>query len=273
MWIDGPEGAMYWKHAMARTESDDFVDWSAPQLLCTPDDEDPSHVEFHTTPVFYHEGVYGCLNQILDRSTGGGVIDIELMLSRDGLAWQRPFRQESFLRRNADDSFDSGSLFTNSTPVMLAKEMRFYYGAYSQGATSANNYTHASGIGLAVLPRDRLAGIGPADSSDQMTLGDAVEGVGQVTLRPVDLASCAAVVVNADATAGSVRVEILDAQGRRLRGFTRGDALPLEGDALDHVARWRGKTLADLPEGPHLLRLHLTEAVVYAVSLPAITEA
>jgi len=192
---------------------------------------------------------------------------------RDGLAWHRPFRQEFFLRRNADDSFDSGSLFTNSTPVMHDDEMRFYYGAYSQGATSANDYTHASGIGLAVLPRDRIAGIAPADSSDQTTLGDAVEGVGQVTLRPVDLSSCAAVVVNADATAGSVRVEILDAQGRRLRGFARDDALPLEDDALDHVARWREKTVADLPEGPHLLRLHLTEAVVYAVSLPAITEA
>ena len=79
MWIDGPDGGMFWKHAMGRTQSRDFVGWSSPEIVCTPDDDDPPHVEFHTTPVFYYKGVYWCLNQILNRAEGGGMIDIELM--------------------------------------------------------------------------------------------------------------------------------------------------------------------------------------------------
>ena len=54
-WIDGPDGGMYWKHGMGRAESKDFVNWTTPQLLCVPDELDPSHVEFRTSPVFFIE--------------------------------------------------------------------------------------------------------------------------------------------------------------------------------------------------------------------------
>ena len=267
MWIDGPEGRMYWKHAMGRTESQDFLEWSTPQLICAPDEQDVPEVEFHTTPVFYHRGVYGCLNQILDRGTGGGVIDIELMLSRDGIVWERPFRQDLFLRRSDGNAFDGGSIFTNSTPVLVDDEMRFYYGAYSQGATSADDRTHDSGIGLATVPRDRLAGIAAVETSAQTTLGGELQGVGQVTIRPLDLSSSTELVLNADARDGSIRVEVLDAQGRRLRGFTKQDVVPLQGDSLNHHVTWQGRTLADLPAGDILLRIHLENAVVYALSM------
>ena len=63
------------------------------------------------------------------------------MLSRDGIGWERPFRAPFFLARSSVPSFDSGSIFTNSTPVILDDEIRFYYGAYSQGATGADDRT------------------------------------------------------------------------------------------------------------------------------------
>ena len=116
MWIDGPAGGMYWKHAMGRIESQDFIRWTNAELVLTPDDQDPSSSEFHTTPVFYYGSRYFCLNQILNRSIGGGVIDIELMVSRDGYDWERPFRKEFFLPRGQIGQFDSGSIFTNSRP-------------------------------------------------------------------------------------------------------------------------------------------------------------
>ena len=82
MWIDAPDGGMYWKHGMGRTTSKNFIDWSKPELICVPDEFDPPHLEFHTTPVFFYQDVYFCLNQILNRAEGGGVIDIELGISR-----------------------------------------------------------------------------------------------------------------------------------------------------------------------------------------------
>jgi hypothetical protein len=268
MWIDGPAGDMAWKHALGRCESRDFIHWSRPQLIAAPDDRDPPHVEFHTSPVFYHAGVYFSLNQILDRAHGGGVINVELMTSRDGLKWERNFRDKPwFLPRNPKaGAFDSGCVFTNSTPVILDDEMRFYFGGYAGGATGAENLDRNSGIGVATLARDRFAGIRPVERSDQPTLKKPLEHVGQVTLKPIDLNTDDKITLNADATAGEVRVELLDESGRRLRGFSRDDAVPITGDKLRYPVVWTKSALRDLPRGKYMLRLHLSgNATVFAV--------
>ena len=67
MWIDGPSGGMGWKHGLGRTESKDFLHWSPPQLVLTPDDADSPELEFHTAPVFWHAGRYFALIQALNR--------------------------------------------------------------------------------------------------------------------------------------------------------------------------------------------------------------
>lgn len=264
MWIDGPDGGMFWKHAMGRIESRNFVDWSAPELVLAPDDDDPPHVEFHTSPVFYHAGRYFALKQILDRGTGGGTIDIELAVSRDGIAWERPFRRQPVLKRSEGDRFDSGSIFTNATPVILVDEIRFYYGAYSGGATSVDDRGHLSGVGFATIPRDRFAGVQPVARSDQATVNVPLEHVGQVTTKPVDLTGVEGIRLNADAAGGTVRVEILDPSGRRVRGFGREDAVTVRGDGLRHVVAWDGAAVLGL-DGPHLLRVHLERATLYAI--------
>jgi len=267
MWIDGPDGGMYWKHGMGRTESENFVDWKTPELLCVPDESDPAHVEFHTSPVFFYQDVYFCLNQILNRDVQGGVIDIELGISRDGINWHRPFRSHFFLSRSGHDQFDGGSIFTNSTPVILDDEIRFYYGGYSQGTTGADDYNHVSGVGLAVLQRDRFAGLTPVSLSDQSTLRKPLQNIGQITLKPIILATWDQIFLNADASCGTVWVELLDQYGRRVKGFSKAEAVPVQGDSLRHKIRWRDCKLTDLDGGAYLLRLHLDAATVYALTL------
>lgn len=267
MWIDGPDGGMGFKHGMGRTESRDFVHWSRPQLVLAPDDLDPPWVEFHTAPVFLYKDVYFSPIQVLDRAKGGGIIDIELAISRDGFRWERPFRRDFVLPRSAGNGFDSGSIFTNATPIVLDDEIRFYYGAYSQGATGGDDYNLGSGIGFASIPRDRFAGIRPVERSDQPTLKAPLEHRGQVTLEPLNLAGCTAINVNADARGGAVRVEILDIDGKRVRGFSRDDCAPATGDQLRHPVTWKDRRLSDLPPGQYMLRLHLERATVYAVYL------
>src|SRR5262249_4975482 len=126
VWIDGPDGRMFWKHAAGRTQSRDFIHWEEPQIVMTPDELDPAYVEFHTTPVFYRHGCYCAAPEILNRHERGGIMDVELAISRDGLHFDRPFRKPFWLARSAEGQFDSGSLFTNSTPIVLENEIRFY---------------------------------------------------------------------------------------------------------------------------------------------------
>jgi hypothetical protein len=255
IWIDGPDGHLFWKHAMGRTESKDFIHWSKPQLLLTPDEFDPPWVEFHHSPVFYYNNCYFALLQILHRAEGGGVIDVELAVSRDGLDWNRPFRKQLFFTRNSRPIFDSGSLFVNPMPVLLEDDFRFYYAGYSQGATGGNNLELISGIGLATMPRDRFAGLRPIDR------------IAQITLKPLSLTGCRSITINADATAGFVVAEILDAEGYRIHGFAETDATPVTGDSLRHPLRWRDKQVSELAPGQYMLRLHLENSEVFAVTV------
>ncbi|HZM05724.1 MAG TPA: hypothetical protein VFC44_22215 [Candidatus Saccharimonadales bacterium] len=267
MWIDGPDGNMYWKHAMGRIESADFIHWSKPQLILTPDDLDPPWVEFHTTPVFYYDDCYFAAIQILDRATRGGVVDVELATSRDGFHWERPFRHPFWLPRAPGHAFDSGSVFLAAQPIVIGSEIRFYYGAYSSGATSGDNYTFASGIGLATMRRDRFAGLQPLARSDQATLKHPLENVGQVTLKPIALDPSSSIELNADASAGEIRVEILGNDGKRVRDFSEDDAVPIHGDSLTHAVQWKSGGLSGLPAENYILRVHLTNATLYAVTV------
>jgi hypothetical protein len=267
MWIDGPDGGMYWKHAMGRIESKDFVHWSKPQLILTTDDADPPWVEFHTTPVFYYSECYFAAMQILDRATRGGVVDVELATSRDGFHWERPFRKPFWLARSMGHDFDSGSIFLAAQPIVLEKEIRFYYGAYGQGATGGTDYNFASGIGMAAMPRDRFAGLHPLARSDQPTLKQPLENVGQVTLKPIKLGRSSSLAVNANASAGEIRVEVLDGDGKRVRGFSYDEAIPIQGNSLKHAVQWKSGGLSGLPEQQYLLRIHLKNVTVYAITV------
>lgn len=271
-WIDGPDGTTYWKRAIARTESDDFLNWSSPQLMMAPDEFDgirPADypgtrrgVQLHGAPTFYYQGVYFALLQVADFETHG-LQPIELALSRDGLRWERPFRETPFLPTVVGAAgFDAARIFSSATPIMLDDEMRFYFGGAEnpwsfgkrESPWGSKKRLPKTGIGMATLPRDRFASVRP------------LEKIGQVTLRPRSLAGVHRITLNADASAGTIRVELLDARGFRIPGFTKTDSVPVAGDGLRHAIVWRTHDLAKLPLGDVMVRLHLDNAAVFAIT-------
>lgn len=276
-WTPFPDGGMTWKHGMSRMQSKDFIHWTKAQPVLTQNDRDPPHIEFHTSPVFMHNGMYFSLNQILDR--GMGTIDAEFMSSRDGFHWDRTFANTWVIPRGPVDKFDAGSIITSGTPVILDKEIRFYYGAYrgtAIGAVGLNRQQMGtgdfySGVGLAITPRDRFVAIGinPKSPVKGQKKGkpQLVNAIGNVTLKPLDLTGVKSITLNADASKGTVRLEVLNEDGYRLRGFTKDDAVPLAADEIAHPARWKDKQLADLPPGRYLLRVHLDKADLFALTL------
>jgi hypothetical protein len=243
MWMQGPDGGTHWKHGMGRIESRDFVHWSKPQFILGVSDNDPPQVEFHTSPVFLYNGQYFSLNQILNRSAG--VMDIELMTSRDGFAWDRPYAGVHFLERGKGAAFDAATLLTNGTPLLVGDEMWFYYGGYRGAAVGgvgldrqvigAKDYF--SGVGLAVMKKDRFVAIVPdpeislrnSRKVSRDTVGKEApkparpNTIGQVTLRPLDLTNVRRITINADATKGRIALEVLneDSTARRLNVHPR----------------------------------------------------
>jgi hypothetical protein len=277
MWTPFPDGGAAWKHGMGRTESKDFITWSKPELLLTVNDRDPPQAEFHTSPVFLHLGIYFSLNQMLVRALG--TIDAELMSSRDGFRWDRTFANTWVIPRGPEEKFDAGSIITNGSPVIMEREMMFYYAAYrgtAIGGVGLNRQVvgakdYFSGVGLAITPRDRLVAVGPDPATpvkeQKRGAPPLVNTIGNVTLRALDFGGVKALTINADAAKGAVRVEILDEDGYRLRGFTKDDAVPLTADGLALPVAWKQKSLGELPAGKYLVRVYLDRADLFAVTL------
>jgi hypothetical protein len=287
MWMQGPDGGTHWKHGMGRIESKDFIHWSKPQFILSVDDHDAPQLEFHTSPVFLHEGIYLSLNQILNRSAG--TMDIELMSSRDGFAWERRYRDTHFLERGKGAVFDAATLLTNGTPVRMGDEMWFYYGGYRGTAIGGvgldrqvvGSKDYHSGVGLAVMRRDRFVAVMPNLESrlrnslkvTRDTVGKEApkaampNTIGQVTLRSRDLSGFREITINADATKGKVHVEILNESGYRVRGLSKEEVTAITGDSLEAKVTWKDKTLGDLKPGNHMIRIHLDNAKLYAITL------
>ena len=120
-------------------------------------------------------------------------------------------------------------------------------------------------MGIAPDPRAALRNWNPNDPNRKPE--PPANQLGQITLKPRDLSGVKTVTLNADASRGTVRLEVLNDDGYRLRGFTKDDAIPMKTDDLAHEARWKDRRLSDLPPGRFMLRVHLDQAELFAITL------
>jgi hypothetical protein len=64
---------------------------------------------------------------------------------------------------------------------------------------------------------------------------------------------------------GASRVEVQDADGKAIPGFSLEDCTPITGDHVDHTVAWKGGTLASLPGKPVQLKFELQQADLFAL--------
>ena len=256
-WIDGPDGRRFWKRAVVRSTSKNFVQWTKPELVIAPDSQDTG--QLHGAPVFIRHDRYLALLQTLDFGgfdrSGTGNMPGELATSTDGIHWNRRFRNTSFLPVRGDAStFDAGCLWTNAMPIIEGQQFRFYYGAYPSWHADFN--AQQTGIGMASIVVDRFAGLRPHNVN------------ARITFHPMRFSGTETLTLNADAKAGSLQAELLDASGFRLAGFTRDDVVAVKKDGTELPVRWKRQQLSDLPNGVYQLRIHLTgSATLFAVTV------
>lgn len=186
-----------------------------------------------------------------DRHTG--ISDILLMSSRDGLhfkrwgeAWLRPGpQQERWVNRNNFVAW--GILETAATVAGVPNELSFYSmeGYYRGDSCQLRRYTlRLDGF---VSARAPLAG-------------------GELVTKPLRFSGQHLQINAATSAAGSVRVELQDAQGHPLPGFTLADADEFFGDEVAHTVTWQGRSdVSSLTGTPVRLRFVLADADLYAL--------
>ena len=224
-------------------ESHDFESWTPRVTIVEPDEHDPpqDHEFYGMSSMAYRGFRIGFLsifhtleegwiaaNQIEDwMPPWMNQMDIQLTYSADGRDWQRAGNREPILTCGPDGSFDSGCVYPCHAPIVVGDETWLYYGGSNKlhGEPPRDGAPIRRAIGLAKIRKDRF-----------VCLRARGEGVATTATLGVRLDKLR---INADATGGSLAVEVLDPFNRVIPGFSRDDCVPFDGDDTDHRVQWR----------------------------------
>jgi len=225
---------------VGRTESADFVQWTKAVEVLRGDGDN----QVYAMPVFRYADVYLGLAMVFRPQPNR--VHCELAWSPDTVTWHRidPGAPLVPLSEKPGD-YDWGCAYAAACPVFLEDEIRLYYGA----SNGTHNGWRDGFLCLATLRPDGFAGYEPQDKSRPAAIVTQPLVFSGPTLR-----------VTADAKGGSLRVAVLDADGRRL-----ATGLPITADVTDAAVAFEGGAdLAALRGGRARLRFELTGAKLYA---------
>ncbi len=253
--------------------SRDFQTWTEPELVFAPDAADDAwaaapqqRTEVYNMSVFPHAAGFIGLPTMFrvtaarrpkagltpGQSPDDGPIEVQLATSPDGRAWQRTEPRLNMIGCGAPGTFDGGAILgVSSTSVDVGDETWVYYTALTT--------THGG-----ALPAKRLS-IGRAEWRRHGFVSlDAGAAVGRIETKPVHCGA-AALILNADASRGQVRVALLEADGRPMPGCSLADCTPLTADATRWVVRWQNA--ANVPTNrPVRVVVELTNARLFSLA-------
>lgn len=242
------------RRAVGRIASNDIATWPDPQLVLAPDTFDDRwargirRTSFYGLSAFAYESMYLGFLWVFradDDSEGyfDGTVHLELVTSHDGMRW---FREEGerppILELGKDGTWDDGMHYTPQHPLVVDGRLWLYYGGFD--CTHAAPPPWHGSIGLATLRKDGFASL------------DAGATTGTILTKRLSGAAGPLRVNYRAEAGGSLRVEVLDANGKVIAGYGRDECRALTGDSLDQAVTWTNRD--KLPAGGPLIRLRFT---------------
>jgi hypothetical protein len=245
---------------VGRSETSDLGHWPEPEIVFAYDDKDPFESDHYNACVVkypFAPDVYFMFPSPYYHFPGkknDGPLDIQLATSRDGIRWDRRFR-EPYVRLGLDGSPDGGSIYMTVGMLRRGAEIWMYYTGY--------DFTH----GAYKLSQTKDKGVVSrlVQRLDGFVSADAAYGGGELVTVPVEFEG-ARLELNVDTGAlGSARVEVLDAAGRPIAGFTAADCDPIIGNSVARRVTWKGSPdVAALAGRPVSLRFAMRSTKLYA---------
>ena len=96
---------------------------------------------------------------------------------------------------------------------------------------------------------------------------------GELLTKPLSFAGDRLLLNYSTSAAGGLSVEVRDASGSPIPGFTFTDCRPLIGDEIEGAVRWKGGGLAQLAGRPVRLLFRLADADLYSLRFSACSPA
>jgi hypothetical protein len=247
---------------VARTESEDFLHWTEPQLVLTTDVKDGPAAQIYGMPTDLYEGLYLGMFWIYREGTDGK-IDTQLAVSRDGRHWKRVADRQTFLPNAPDGARDDGMSRVVGRFIARGDTLYLYYsmvnGPHRGPKFPTVERKFPPAVGLVTLRRDGFVSL------------DAGETEGHVLTKPFVLPP-GQLHLNADATPpspplhkggmGGVWVTVCDAEGKPLPGFEQ--SFPITGDRCRAMVRWNPGRLSQLRGRTVRLRFTLRQAKLFS---------
>jgi len=186
------------------------------------------------------------------QSPADGPIDVQLVHSRDGRTWHR-LEDRSPLIPNGPYDYDAGCILgVSNTPVSVGNEEWMYY--------TGINTTHG-----AYLPDKEIVIARAVWRRDGFVSLDAADDGGTITTVPFELTDRYLTINAVTEEGGSIRAELLDAEGEPLSGYAAGESSVFSGDSLAALMRWSGEPIGELLLGEEVrLRFYLENASIYS---------
>ncbi len=216
--------------SIRRSVSPDFRSWSPPEFIDMGDSQ-PEHLYTNAaTPYFRAPHIYLMFprrfvvgRKLRDDWAEDGLSDAVFMSSRDGIHWDRRFMEPLIpTGRDIDDWTDRSKTPGVGLLPTGPDEMSIYYKEHNR------------------LPTVRMRR-GAFRTDGIVSLYSGYDG-GEFVTHPLQFEGNELVLNYATSAAGSIRVELQDADGTPVEGHTVSDCDEIFGDEIERVVRWRGSS-------------------------------
>lgn len=265
---------------IGRSESADFIHWTDPskQVVLRPDALDAKGTEFYCMAAMSYQGCYlgllwiyhndphwpwpkGVSIQDKELRPDQQTMDAQLVTSRDGIHWERTAERKAIIPVGPPGSWDDGVVYA-STPLVVGDEVWAYYG----GANMRHTGESLGSEGQVVEGVRKTAAVGLAKwRLDGFASIESGGGDGSIITKPM-LFSGDQLWLNADASKGSIAVEVLDENRKPIPGLTKAASEPLQTDGVRQRVVWRANapSLGSLTGKPIRLKFYLRNAGLYS---------
>ena len=274
--------AKYGLRTIGRSVTEDLASFPMPEVVFEPDEDDPRFdgvglMDFYTPQViqyphaqdayflftarYLHYEDWFVRDDLSEypRSKAVGILnvgplDIGFAASRDGIHWER-YDRNPWIPLGAEGSFDSKCMYSCRGMFFHGDEIWMYYVAYDTLHGDAKSREPHPVLSRVVLRKDRFTSVAAEYSG------------GEFTTPPLKF-NGEKLALNLDTSAlGVLRVEIRDAGGQPIEGYSLTDCDPIHtANSTGRMVAWRGKSdVGPLSGQPVRLRFEL----LYGVKLHA----
>lgn len=161
--------------------------------------------------------------------------------SRDGFHWSRPTHEPFIPVSNRPGDWNWANVQSAGGGCLVVGDRLHFYVSGRAGVPGTSMPGRCS-TGLATIRRDGFASM--TDAFPPGSTRSILRHQSTLITRPLRFTGAHAF-VNAD-VAGSIRVELLDREGRTIPGFEAGRSLPVTGSHTKQSVTWTGASIASL---------------------------